>query len=408
MVRDVELRPDPKLDCDLARPCVGERGGGLAELSGWISSSGQPVVAVIARSDGHAMLRTALLSSSLTGVDRQPEKLGFRMWICILGVDCLTVEAVLADGAIVPIAAIRFEWHTSWESGGDSGLHPLSVVGIGRSGTSWMMHLLARHPEVLVAGGHPFEVQAAGYWALQMREKLHAPAHKRPQPSEARSPVPHPLSSGAVVESLEWFMREDVWRAAAQTRDRIKAFYRHIHPDRTHARYFAEKDQHAASNGVLAALYRAARRLILVRDPRDLICSMRAMNESRSVPSFGRELCTSDEEHLHRVMGRFVELHRQWVSRPEGSLLVRYEDLVRRPTDILAEILAFLGIDATARTVNAMLEEGGGTARLTHMTSETAAASIERWRRDLGQQDKQRIERIAAAAMVAFGYNAMA
>ena len=42
---------------------------------------------------------------------------------------------------------------------------PLLVNGLDKSETSWLMHILHLHPDVVVAGGHPFEVQAAQYWA---------------------------------------------------------------------------------------------------------------------------------------------------------------------------------------------------------------------------------------------------
>jgi hypothetical protein len=79
--------------------------------------------------------------------------------------------------------------------------------------------------------------------------------------------------------------------------------------------------------------------VILVRDWRDVICSVFAFNSKRNTIGFGRDRFTSDEEYVFYVGKRTEQLLEDWTTRSAISHLVRYEDLVRRPTEIVDGIL---------------------------------------------------------------------
>jgi hypothetical protein len=49
---------------------------------------------------------------------------------------------------------------------------PVQLVGVGRSGTTLLMGLLGRHPEIVVASPFPYEIRASRYWTHLLQRLL--------------------------------------------------------------------------------------------------------------------------------------------------------------------------------------------------------------------------------------------
>src|SRR5206468_3765127 len=95
-------------------------------------------------------------------------------------------------------------------------------------------------------------------------------------------------------------------------------------------------------------LYPRARELILVRDFRDLVASILAMNVKVGYQGFGRRRAASDEEFIERQMADLASAFvRTWRERSDRAHLVRYEDLVTSRGPTLEGILEYLGLDAS-------------------------------------------------------------
>ncbi len=162
-------------------------------------------------------------------------------------------------------------------------------------------------------------------------------------------------------------------------------------------RYYAEKFWGSVAPVVEAGLRPVV--IDLVRDPRDLIASVRAFNAKTGVARFGRSEVDDDEAHLRRLVAgirmRVAEMDEEL---PVQRMTVRYEDLVR---DLLG----------VASRVSELLQVAVAPARLPdfadmahHATSTTAETSIGRWRVDLSSAEVATIERRLGAAMSRFGY----
>ena len=67
------------------------------------------------------------------------------------------------------------------------------------------------------------------------------------------------------------------------------------------------------------------------------------------------------------------------------SPLVRYEDLIRSPTEQIRAMLDALELDSSANIVDSMVKAGNETTAdvNAHRTSPDVASSIGRWKRDL-------------------------
>ena len=122
-----------------------------------------------------------------------------------------------------------------------------------------------------------------------------------------------------------------------------------------------------------------------MRDFRDMVCSMLAFNEKRGVSGFGRAEADSDMEFVETLGGQATSLARAWERRRDRAHLVRYEDLVLEPARTLAGLLDHVGVDSSTDTIARMLDglDEDIPELRDHATSDSAQASIGRWRTDL-------------------------
>jgi len=138
----------------------------------------------------------------------------------------------------------------------------------------------------------------------------------------------------------------------------------------------------------------------MVRDPRDLVASIRAFNADREVKLFGRGPAIDDGDHLrHLVAGMALRLEEMAAPLPVPRLTVRYEDLVTDLAGSAAQLVELLQVDLDPDAVTAALPT---MAR--HMTSVSADASVGRWLVDLSTSDIEIIERKLAGQMTLLGY----
>jgi len=138
----------------------------------------------------------------------------------------------------------------------------------------------------------------------------------------------------------------------------------------------------------------------LVRDPRDLIASVRAFNVKSGRQSFGRAQASDDHEHLRRlVVGMSFRLKEFAEPLPVTRIVIRYEDLV---SDLAAQVVRLentLGIALDVAPAAAPQPE-----MALHMTSPSAADSVGRWRHDLSPDEVQAIEKRLGEPMGRLGY----
>ena len=86
---------------------------------------------------------------------------------------------------------------------------------------------------------------------------------------------------------------------------------------------------------------------------------------------------------------------------------MRYEDLLTRPEDVLRETFDYVGIDASADTVQRVLRQASepDSKLAFHMTSRDQGASIGRWERDLPADIQALCSEEFGPALVEFGYS---
>lgn len=427
-VLEVTHAPDPGALAGSAidRPTAGdERADWTLDVRGWAVGEDGPVTAVEGVHEGTVLWRVPPVVDRPQVAARFPQAggdtVGFYALPSVLALPPrheIELRAVIGDHAAAPIGSIvaeRVPLTTTFEPQ----RQPILITTFGRTGSMLLMRLLSSHPDVLSYKPHRFEQRIAGYWIEALLALSDPASYLRgvtPQTLARQgvedrmwwlgidAPMPWPLRDEAVQE---WLGGEAVEALAETCQQRIDAVYETIATatGATHEPFFAEKSTLRVSS-VAAELYPNGRELFLVRDFRDMVCSMFAFNEQRGVSGFGRAEAGSDMEFVETLGGQATSLARAWERRRDRAHLVRYEELVLDPTHALAGLLDHVGVDSgpdTIRGMLAQLEEDIPELR-EHPTSDSAQSSIGRWRTDLDPELAEACERAFGPALELFGY----
>jgi Sulfotransferase family len=342
---------------------------------------------------------------------------GFRASLSVLGLPdefSLGINVVLEDNHRRPVATLRGRRRVG-ALAEPGGMQPLLITTIGRTGSQMLLSMLDSHPEIANYPPWTTETRVASYWADVFYALASPRSYVQAITSEIRGsnwwlgewqPFEEPFEDRAL---LDWLGNAQVEQTARFCRDRIDAFYdRLAKGDAQAKRYFVEKCVPAqpAYVGILRELYANPKEVILVRDFRDVLCSMLAWNERFGLGSFGRDTVHGEEEFVRGFMARQVRtLMRSWKSRAGSAALLRYEDLVLEPREAVRGLLEYLDLDIEG--VDTLL--GAVTPRTSkqrdHGTSASALDSIGRWRKDLDASVLPLCEEVFGPALETFGYS---
>jgi len=259
------------------------------------------------------------------------------------------------------------------------------LLSHGRAGTTLVADALAAHPEVaLTDEAKVFDfLFFAGQWAAL------------PDDSRARFELEEPVV-------LRGLVRRD--HAAAfgalfdeHARAMALEFYRRAFPGKAF-RAFGEKMPHPLAALAARGPFPDALFFAFVRDPRDYLCSARAYARTPPVRERFPHLDVGAREHLvhWRNVAQGILERRQDVAR-----IVRYEDLLRDPGPVVDALLADLGL-APDPACRAALAARASFVR--HGTSPTPEASIGRWLRELGPEERALAREVCGAAAARLGY----
>jgi hypothetical protein len=330
----------------------------------------------------------------------------------------VTVELIAPGGERSPLACITGR-RRLLQTAVQPTIQPVLVTTLGRTGSSWLVLLLASHPDIVSCRPFKDDPRLTSYWTEALRG-LAEPASYiqmlRPElypgnwwTGEHR-PGPLPVHLWYTNDMTQWLGGDNVEATAQFCQRRIEEFYLELArcEHRSEARYFVEKcwpDEFTPRT--IAELYPEGREIFLVRDFRDMVCSMMDFNAKRGINSFGREQTGSDEEFIYYLRGSAEQMIESWRSRRERAYLMRYEDLILHPEVALADALRYIGVAADPGTVTGVIEAANTwlpAAQRDHQTSGSPATSVGRWRRELSVEQQQICEDVFGDILAEFGY----
>ena len=321
---------------------------------------------------------------------------------------------VMDDKRRHPLAVIEGEHDSPPVLPGD--VPPIIVTTLGRTGSTWVLDLLAHHPNVIAYPAFKGEVRCATYWAEVMTALTNPASYFQGVRTRAVGPdwwmgKTRGFDIALEDDDLEdWLGRTQVEVMAQFYKERIDEFYRYlaVRLGCASPRYFAEKGLPTTRLALLRQLYPGLKEVFLVRDFRDMLASIFAYSRAKGVRSFGREKAESDEEYVRHYLGRDVNrLLTAWRDRHHEAYLLRYEDLVTAPDDTLRDFLGHLDLDQNDHAIDAMLRLAEGKRpkeELVHRTTKTPQDSLQRWQRDLDPELRAVSQEQFADALAAFGY----
>jgi hypothetical protein len=343
--------PGALLGSHLDAPAEEPRGAYAFDVAGWaLARSGAPERVEVRRAGGGVVAAAEAgrprpdigeLHPDVPGADA----CGFRVLVDALGLPAVfgaDVVAVWPDGAEVAVGRLEGR-RAPLPAAPDGTLSPVLLTTAGGSGSTWLMHLLAGHPELVTYRPGTFEPRPLAYWlsvalalgrARSYGQILGPGLGEEPWWLGARPPAaPLGLAGEEVLAELGGAAVDALVRFAVE---RVEGAYRAAAREAGLAapRAFVEKTTPGSLlHGVVPQLYPAAREIVLVRDLRE-------------------EAAEQDLEAVERS-ARGLLAH--WRTRGDAALLVRLEDLVLHPGETLTALLEHLGVDAGPAALDAVL-----------------------------------------------------
>ncbi len=349
----------------------------------------------------------------------QDTKVGFWIPVSVIGMTPefeLLVQVVLENRRRVPIGRVCGR-HRAVPSRFEPTIQPLLVNSLARTGTTWMMRLLSEHPSIATLRMYPYEGRPGRYW-MQLLGAMAEPAYQAQSVSKlgnfdaewwiSQDPFQRGyLSQNAPLQ--QWFNSRFVEQVSILCQRSLEDCYQEIAALQSQGTpiYFAEKHIPDEVPGIIWELYPHSREVFVVRDFRDMLCSIRAFNAKRGTVGFNRDLVASEEEYIYRLGSEAQQLLSSWKTRRQRACLVRYEDLVLQPTETLQKVLSYLELESGNLLIEDMLRRAlVDTPELeAHRTSGTVRASIARWREDLDSDSKLLCEQVFGDSLKEFGYS---
>lgn len=315
----------------------------------------------------------------------------------------IVVRIADADDLVLAVALVNpVQWDRS--AGSVRPQAPILVSSMGRSGSTLLMGILAAHPQIVVAGKRPFEIEMICYYVYALRAFISEGDHEhslRPDRITAAenryhlgfNPYFEPsFRTGFADPSLIDRFRNGplAGRLSEAFRNLIVDFYEAVACDKEIDRplFFAEKilPEKEARLGA-RYLFGNLKEIVLVRDLRDVLCSF--------MSSAGTAFETTVQD-IGSMAEKLLEAKAS-IESDKNTLLLRYEDLVEDES-LVERIFQFLGVYPVRVAPERRDEVFRG-----HGTSANAEVSIGRWRRDLTTEQLERC-RVFDAFLEAFGY----
>ena len=371
----------------------------------WDKSLGSPICVSVMNES-----RPDVLAAYQLPIDTEP--CGFQFSLNLLNLPAQTsliLQSESRDGNFTAFAELEIQrpiLQPTWQCK----RHPILVNSLGRSGSSLLMRLLCQHPEIIVQSPHPFESRLAKFYVNQLLQRYaeYLSGESNYPPGNLQAVNMHWLHtelsqheqlikqySQLDFNSLADFVLQSIDRAYDLADDSEAT-------RKPSSRYYAEKSGSGHTARLMMELDPGGQEIFLVRVFRDMYCSMLQFSMHRQTDDFGWQAEHADD-YMEIVAERVEQLRVSYENRVKKPHLLRYEDLLTRPPEVLRQLLADLDLTHNPNTISDMVNAMNNTVE-GHQTSKNAPASIGRWKNELNRKQKSRINMIFRKSLSTFGY----
>jgi hypothetical protein len=206
-----------------------------------------------------------------------------------------------------------------------------------------------------------------------------------------------------VASAYKWPEAElrDLMASSASQGAFVDAFARRYRERRGRPRWAEKTPLNVLSFEWVLERFPEARLVHVVRDGRDVVCSMRQHPDRRWVD--GVEVKELRPQPVEEYM-------RRWVRDTEAGIAlrgdpryieIRYEDLVEDPERVLRGLLESLEEPWLSELLVERTPRGGGPA---HANSRITTSSVGRWRQDLTADERANVQAIGGALLARLDY----
>lgn len=150
------------------------------------------------------------------------------------------------------------------------------------------------------------------------------------------------------------------------------------------AKYYIEKHMDGTPFGwtrSMLELFPGLKIVMLFRDPRDVLVSFEAFRKREPINALkGGDFAGQVENIMQHYAGR-LNLHDEYQDR---VFILRYEDLMQKPLEVLVPMLHFLGLDDGEESLEKMLQplQNRDLQSRRHITAGGKVHSVGRWQHD--------------------------
>jgi hypothetical protein len=314
------------------------------------------------------------------------------------------VDAMMESGTRRRLTRIEAECHIPTPPPSD--FSPLLLNALPRSGTTWLIDLLAGHPHIVTDPIYPYEVRPTVYWAHMLRV-LTQPYNNPGDRNELFIGNSHaiggsPFFSPALEHLIPWHTTAYPDELLTTVRRLTADFYGRLareHGKQTPA-FLVEKFPGKKPPLTMRWLFPKVREIMLVRHPRAVMQSIFSFNEQRGYKDFGEETHGRTEALFAYVSRQLQDYLYSFNTRcGDGSgIIVRYEDLAADTPATLRSILDICELDGSPRIVDGMILRSERRRVADHITSGSAQKS----KTSLSGEERQWIAKHFASVLEKF------
>lgn len=340
------------------------------------------------------------------------EPCGFNFSLNLLNLPAqsnLILQSESADGIFTAFAELEIQ-RPALQSSWQCKRHPILVNSLGRSGSSLLMKQLGQHPDIVIQSPHPFEGRMAKFYVNQLLQRYaeYLAGDNKYPPGNLQAVnmhwLHHELSQHKSL--IKQYSQQDfnaladfVLQAIDRAYDLVDDSEENSKPS---SRYYAEKSGSGHTARLIMELCPEGQELFLVRDFRDMYCSMLQFSQRRQTVDFGWQPEHADD-YMDIVAERVEQLRVSFENRVKKPLVLRYEDLLTKPREILQQLLSDMNLSHNPNTIEKMVNTMNNQVE-GHQTSKNAHDSIQRWKNELNRKQRSRINKIMRQSLSTFGY----